>query len=155
MRLQAFSFYCSNQIRSRSFAFTNCWNQTRSPQVPSGWHCADNALNADVTCVFRRIGSWHLFFSCCCLGVCAVDCIHADLLPHDMVCCCCCTHDEISCGVRAVDCNGTDHLPHDVTSEVQQKQCSNHHCLISDPLLPLLNSTLQEETDWWLIDSGR
>ena len=25
--------------------------------------------------------------SCCCCVVCAVDCIHADLLPHDMVCC--------------------------------------------------------------------
>ena len=73
--------------------------------------------------------------SCCCFGVCAVDCIHADLLPHDMVCCCCCTHDEISCGLRAVDCNGADHLPHDVTSEVQQRQRSNHHCLVSDPLL--------------------
>jgi len=53
-----------------------------------------------------------------------------------------------------VDCNGADHLPHDVTSEVQHKERSNHHCLVSDPLSLHLNSTLQEETDWWLIDSG-
>ena len=91
--------------------------------------------------------------TCCCCVVCAVDCIHADLLPHDMVCCCCCTHDEISYGVCAVDCMA-GHLPHEMTSEVQHRERSDHHCLVSDPLLPLLNSTLQEETDWWLIDSG-
>ena len=58
--------------------------------------------------------------------VCAVDCV-ADLLPHRIARCAC----------------------NEIPTEVHH--C---HCLVSDPLSPLLNSTLQEETDWWLIDSG-
>ena len=91
--------------------------------------------------------------SCCSCVVCAVDCV-ADLLPHSIARCTC---DEIcGCGVCLKNCLA-DLWSHDTTGcacDENSAEVHNHHCLVSDPLSPLLNSTLQEETDWWLIDSG-
>ena len=91
--------------------------------------------------------------SCCSCVVCAVDCV-ADLLPHSIARCTC---DEMrGCGVCAGNCIA-DLLPHDTTGcacDENFAEVHNRHCLVSDPLSPVLNSTLQEEIDWWLIDSG-
>ena len=91
--------------------------------------------------------------SCCSCVVCAVDCV-ADLLPHSIARCTC---DEIcGCGVCLKNCLA-DLWSHDTTGcacDENSAEVHNHHCLVSDPLSPLLNSTLQEEADWWLIDSG-
>jgi len=41
------------------------------------------------------------------------------------------------------------HMIRLVVPDENSAEVHNHHCLVSDPLSPLLNSTLQEETDWW------
>ena len=78
----------------------------------------------------------------------------ADLLPHSIARCTC---DEMcGCGVCLKNCLA-DLWSHDTTvcaCDENSAEVHNRHCLVSDPLSPLLNSTLQKETDWWLIDSG-
>ena len=61
-------------------------------------------------------------------------------------------HVVNGCGLCAMDCVA-DILSHTITERASDEKRAEVHdgYLVSDPLLPLLNSTVQEERDWWLI----